>query len=230
MRILLILLIILTSCKNNQDRKSDEKSIETNSDFKNNSKSKIKDTSFFLRIPYNLKYDYFDSLATKINPNKQYEYWQYSRYNQSITGEIKYRILREGGDLSKRKKISEKIDPIKVLGIFQDGHPSYRYIYAIYIENQKINYIKTEEEFRNFLGSIDNLEEALLLARTYGYVVGSEPIESQYKKSKNGFVLHLLKYYEYPPSKELIEIEIHKDGFVKTKSLGIFKTGREANE
>jgi hypothetical protein len=39
-----------------------------------------------------------------------------------------------------------------------------------------------------------------------------------------------LKYYEYPPSKELIEIKIHKDGFVKTKSLGIFKTGREANE
>ncbi len=229
MRILIIILIIFTSCQNKQETISNK--LQNKADINSVENTELNNNEKFLKIPYSLKYNYLDSLGLKINPNKNYEYWQYATYYQGYGDQkIEYNVLNQGGDTSLRKKINEKINPIKVLGIFQGGHPSYRCNYAIYIENEKVNYIKTEEEFRNFLGSIDNLEEAILLARTYGYLVGSEPLVSEYKKTENGFILHLLKYYEYPPSKELIEIKIHKDGFVKTKSLGIFKTGREANE
>ncbi|MEC4049955.1 hypothetical protein OX284_010985 [Flavobacterium sp. SUN046] len=185
----------------------------------------------FRKIPYTLNYNYLDSLGTKINPYKNYDYWQYATYYQGC-GEQKiiYTVLKQGGDISLRKKINENINPLKISGIFQGGHPSYRCNYAIYIQNKKIHYVKTEEEFRNFLGEIDNLEEALLLARTYGYLIGSERKSSEYRKTDNGFELHLMRFYDYPPSKELIDIEIKKDGFVKTKSLGIYKTGREAYE
>ncbi len=230
MRILLIILITFTSCQNKHESKSNKIPYEPNKNSTENLATKNDQKEKFQRIPYSLQYDYLDILGTKIKPNENYEYWQYAKYEQGITGDVKYSILKQGGDTLQRKKINEKINPIEVLGIFKRGHPNYCCNYAIYIKNKKINYIKTEEEFRTFIGEIDNLEEAVILARTYGYLVGSETKAREYRKVENGYELHLMKYYDYPPSKELIEINIKKDGFIKTKSLGIYKTGKEVNE
>jgi hypothetical protein len=230
MRILLIILVIFTSCNTKHEAKPNIKKYDSTSIPADDSGIRNPHQEQFHKIPYSLNYDYLGSLFKKIDPNENYDYWQFATYDLSVIGEVVYSVNNQGGDTLQRKKINEKIDPIKVMGIFKRGHPSYRCNYAIYIKNKKIHYVKTEEEFRNFLGEIDNLEEALLLARTYGYLIGSERKSSEYRKTENGFELHLMKYYEYPPSKELIDIEIKKDGFVKTKSLGIYKTGREAYE
>ncbi len=224
MRILLIILIIFISCQNKTEVKTSKIPYEQNnnpvenSEFKNNSEAK------FHKIPYSLRFNYFDSLGTKINPNKNYEYWQYATFYQGYgKKEIKYFVLKQGGDTLQRKKINEKINPIKVIGIFQGGHPSYRCNYAIYIENQKIHYVKTEDEFRSFLGNIDNLEEAMLLARTYGYTLGNDKNTSGYRKIDNNYELQLSKFHDFPRSVESVEIKIGYDGTIKTKSLGILK-------
>ncbi|MFB9080000.1 hypothetical protein ACFFLS_08915 [Flavobacterium procerum] len=201
--LIILLLLILTSCIQKEESK-------------------------FQKINYNVAYNYLDSLGKKIIPDKNYQYWQYATYYQGIGDQnIKYTVLKHGGDTLLRKKISEKINPNKIIGIFQGGHPSYRCNYAVTIENQKVNYIKTEDEFRTFLGTIDNLEEAILLAITYGYVLDHDIRGSAYRKVTNGFELHLTKYHDFPLSKESIEIKINKNGFIKTKSLGIYCEGRK---
>jgi hypothetical protein len=166
-------------------------------------------------------------LGKKINPNKAYQYWQYATLRSWVIDTIQYTILKEGGNTSLRNRISQKINPIKVVGIFQGGHPSYRCNYAIYIENEKVNYIKTEDEFRTFLGTIDNLEEALLLARTYGYSLDNDIKASEYREINDGYELHLMKFNEFQATKEAIEIKIKKDGSIKTKSLGIYCEGQK---
>ena len=225
MRILFIILIIFTSCQNKSEVKSKGKETETNIISEQNTETNNNQKDKFLKIPYSLKYNYLDSLGTKVNPNKNYEYWQYATFYQGYGDQkVKYTVLKQGGDTSLRKIINEKINPIKTIGIFQGGHPSYRCNYAVIIENQKVNYIKSEDEFRTFLGNIDNLEEAILLARTYEYILGSDINVSEYRKVGNSYELHLGKYHDYPRSLESVELKIGYDGTIKTKSLGIFKT------
>ncbi|MBC5836250.1 hypothetical protein G6N05_15285 [Flavobacterium sp. F372] len=206
MRIIILLFVLLASCsKKNEDKLIDSK---------------------FQKINYSLKYNYLDSIGKKIIPNENFNYWAYSTYYERYgDGKISQTILKEGGNKILKKSITEKFKPY---GIFEGGHPSYRCNYVTIIENQKVKYIRTDEELRNFIGDIDNIEEAILLARTYGYQLDTELKARQYKKIENGYQLRLMKYHEFPLSKELIDVKIQKNGFIKTRSLGIYKKGREA--
>lgn len=184
---------------------------------------RIKKPTFY-KNKYTTRYDYLDSLGKFINPNKKFEYWQYATYN-SGSGKPKYTILKQDGNLLLRKMINERIKPEYSVGIFQGGHPSFRCNYISTIKNGKVKYLKTVEEFRDFLGTIDNLEEAILLARTYGYILGYNSNQNEYRKVENGFILHLMKYNEFPTKIENIEVIISRDGFIKTKSLGLYCEG-----
>lgn len=203
MKVTLLLLLFLVSC-------SPRKEGDTN------------DTDF-RRINYSVTNNYLDSVGKKIVPNDSFQYWAYSTYYQGYgDGKTSITLLKEGGDASLKKTIAKPFQPY---GIFEGGHPSYRCNYVTIIENGELRYIRTEEEFRNFIGNIDNLEEALLLAHTYGYQLDDDKRASLYKRIENGYQLRLMKYHELPLSKELIDIKIHEDGFMKTQSLGIYNEG-----
>lgn len=204
MKIIFLLLVLLVSCsKKNEDKLIDSK---------------------FKKINYSLEYNYLDSIGKKIIPNEKFNYWAYSTYYERYgDGKISQTILKEGGNKKLKKSIIEKFKPY---GIFEGGHPSYRCNYVTLIDNQKVKYIRTEEALRNFIGAIDNLEEALLLARTYGYQLDTELKARQYRNIKNGYQLRLMKYHEFPSSKELIDIQIQKNGYIKTRSLGLYKKER----
>jgi len=207
----LILIAILSSCSKNENTK--------------------KEIGKFRKISYDLRYNYFDSIAKNIKPNLNYQYWQYATFYQQYGGYIpdKYTVLAQGGDTLQNKSINRKIDPMKTIGIFQGGHPSYRCNYAVVVQNNKIHYINSEEEFRTFLGTIDNLEEAVMFARTYGYSVDSDIRGSQYREIDNGYELHLAKYHEFPQRKESMNVIITKNGFLKASSLGIYCKERQCN-
>lgn len=180
----------------------------------------------FQKIKYDLSYNYKDSLGTKINPNKEYQYWAYMSYYHNSNKE-KNTILKQNGDTLQKKYINMKPN---LMGFFEGCHPNYCCNYAIIIENNKAKYLKTKEEFRSFLGKIDNLEEAMLLARTYGYILDTDIKGSAYRIKDNVYELHLMKFHEYPPQKESIEIRIDKEGNIKTKSLGIYCKGQKCYE
>ena len=215
--IIIITLFLFISCGKEEEGKYEkiEVAVKTEENIKNPTFSNNK---------YNTRENYLDSLGKHIIPNNKYQYWQYATYNSSFS-KSKYTILKQGGNLSLREKINEKINPPYIVGIFQGGHPNFRCNYISTVKDGKVNYIKTEEEFRDFLGTIDNLEEALLLARTYGYRIGSDATQSEYIRLKNGFILHLIKYNEFPVRIESVEVTISIDGFIKTKSLGIYCEG-----
>ena len=138
---------------------------------RNKNEDKLIDSKF-QKINYSLKYNYLDSIGKKIVPNENFNYWAYSTYYERYgDGKISQTILKEGGNKILKKSITEKFKPY---GIFEGGHPSYRCNYVTIIENQKVKYIRTDEELRNFIGDIDNLEEAILLAHTYGYQLDTE--------------------------------------------------------
>ncbi|WP_139149754.1 hypothetical protein [Flavobacterium caeni] len=73
------------------------------------------------------------------------------------------------------------------------------------------------------------MEEALLLASSYGYVIDSDIKASVYKEIKNGYVFHLQKFHDSPyldaQGKEAIEVTITKEGFIKSRTLGFYCKG-----
>ena len=59
------------------------------------------------------------------------------------------------------------------------------YSYIAYLENGKVNYITDEKQLKNFIGNINNLEEAILIGKINGLWFDSEKIEGgAYKKKK----------------------------------------------
>jgi hypothetical protein len=215
--IIILTLLLFNSCEKKEAEKQEKFSVGI----------KIEDvveTPNFHKIDYSLKENYLDSLAKNINPNREYQYWQYVTYSQSSSDE-RYTVLKEGGNSLLRKKINEKPRPSYNSGIFFGGHPNFRCNYVVIIDNDKIYSLKTEEEFRDFLGTIDNLEEAILLARTYGYILDDDIRGSEFRNLQNGFELHLMKYHEFPTRRESVEIKISRDRFIKTKSRGIYCEG-----
>lgn len=212
--IILIILVLFISCEKKEPEKL-EVEIGTKD---------VVGTPNFHKINYSVKENYSDSLAKHINPNRKYQYWQYVAYYINSSSET-YTVLKQGGDSLLRKKINEKPRPNYSAGIFFGGHPNFRCNYVVTIDNGKVNSLKTEEQFRDFLGTIDNLEEAILLASTYDYQLDNDIRGSEYRDLQNGFELHLMKYHEFPTRRESIEIKISRDGFIKTKSLGIYCEG-----
>jgi hypothetical protein len=218
-KIVFFIFILLISCNKTNIDEFEKIEIEIKND------ESIKKPTFY-KNKYTTRDNYLDSLGKFINPNKKFQYWQYATYHQSSNSET-YTVLKECGDTLLRKKINEKPRPNYNYGIFFGGHPNFRCNYVVTIDNDKISNLKTEEEFRDFLGTIDNLEEAILFARTYGYILGDNSNQSEYRKVKNGFILHLMKYNEFPTKIENIEVIISRDGFIKTKSLGLYCEGED---
>ncbi|KRB56462.1 hypothetical protein ASD98_11435 [Flavobacterium sp. Root186] len=215
--IILISLLLFISCEKKEVEKLEKLEIEMTT-------KDVVGTPNFHKIDYSVKENYLDSLAKFIKPNRKYQYWQYVAYYQNAASET-YTVLKQGGDSLLRKKINEKPRPNYNAGIFFGGHPSFRCNYIVTIDNGKVNSLKTEEQFRDFLGTIDNLEEAILLARTYDYQLDNDIRGSEYRNLQNGFELHLMKYHEFPTRRESVEIKISRDGFIKTKSRGIYCEG-----
>lgn len=209
--ILIILPFFIFSCKKHEDKKVD-----------------------FVVMPYDLKTNYLDSIAKKLVPNKHFKYWQYVSFRQQYgSGKETYSVLAQGGDTTFRKSINTKINPMKLNGLFEGGHPSFRSNYLVVIQKNKIEYLDTMEQLRDFIGNIDNLEEAILYAKTYGYSLGSKSVGRLYNFTDNIFTLRLVKYSDsYPETLfrlkgESVELSITKDGFIKSKSLGIYCEGAD---
>jgi len=179
----------------------------------------------FQKIPYNRSYDYRDSLVKKFIPNTKYDYWEYIAVHTSYNAErnYDYDIVRFGGDTTFRKKLKEQSE---LLGFFSGGHPGWRIKQVAVVENGKPDYLLTADQVKPFLGTIDNLEEALYLALLSGYQLDSSDLRgSGYKITETGYEMHLMKFHEYPSRYESVEVFITKEGFMRTRSLGIYCKG-----
>ncbi|NLN26081.1 MAG: hypothetical protein GX163_10660 [Bacteroidetes bacterium] len=150
----------------------------------NNSNEKLVD---FQPLKLDGTRDVISQIAAGFNPEKKYDYWACVRstisYNNSIL------ILYE------TKKDLYTVDDFKLLneGFYNTGHHFDWAYYLVTIKDGSIDYITEMDELLSFLGEIDTMEEALLIARINGFGVDFDnPKGGSYRKTKDGFEFLLM--------------------------------------
>lgn len=166
----------------------------------------------FKKIPEIL--DNPELLYPFVIPDKKYGYWSVLRNNPDPDKAIIYE--------SQMPDQMTLNDPAPEKGFFQKclGEDCFSYILAC--ENGRSSYFSDEKQLRNFIGFIDNLPEAVLLANTYGYMVdSSSPRGSSYKIEGQQISLYLVKLKNQTQTKESFLIRINrKTGKLEAKGLG----------
>lgn len=157
-----------------------------------------------------------ESLLKKINPNKEYAYWEIN-FSMPLTPKV---IFYKG---NKKLKQKNNYQPNQS-GFFTGCQPLSCSYTIIYFDNKKWNYVLNEEELIAFINKIDNQEEAFLMAKINGYAI--DPYNKKgngYLKTKNGYSLDVMKYSNCPESKESIRVTVDSMGKLNSKeSLGFY--------
>ncbi|KIC64108.1 hypothetical protein [Chryseobacterium taiwanense] len=170
--------------------------------------------SDFKKIPEIL--DNTELLYPFIVPEKKYEYWSVFRNNPDPDKAIVYE--------SQAPEFMTINDPAPEKGFFQKCLGENCFTFLIACENSQSKYFSNEQQLRNFIGSVDNLPEAILVANTYGFTVDSSDISGgAYKIEDHYITMYLSKFKNCPVTKESFWIKINrKTGKIDSKSKGIY--------
>lgn len=170
--------------------------------------------SDFKKIPEIL--DNTELLYPFIVPEKKYEYWSVFRNNPDPDKAIVYE--------SQAPEFMTINDPAPEKGFFQKCLGENCFTFLIACENSQSKYFSNEQQLRNFIGSVDNLPEAILIANTYGFTVDSSDIfGGAYKIEDHYITMYLSKSKNGPLIKESFWIKINrKTGKTDSKSKGIY--------
>jgi len=170
--------------------------------------------SDFKKIPEIL--DNTELLYPFIVPDKKYEYWSVLRNNPDPDKAIIYE--------SQMPDLMTLNDPAPEKGFFQKciGENCFSYILAC--EKSRSKYFSNEQQLRDFIGFVDNLPEAILIANTFGYTVdSSNQLGSSYKIEDQYISLYLSKSKNNSETKESFFIKINrKTGKLEVKSNGAY--------
>ncbi|MDR6920305.1 MULTISPECIES: hypothetical protein [Chryseobacterium] len=165
--------------------------------------------------------DNADLLYPFIIPDKSYEYWRVLRNDPDPDKAIIY-----DSQMPESMTIN---DPAPEKGFFQQclGNACFSYILAC--KNSRTIYFSNEQQLRDFIGTVDNLPEALLLAKTYGFSVDfSNTLSSSYKIDNRHIDLYVSKPKNCPEVKESYRVKINrKTGKAEFKSNGIYGPDKE---
>ncbi|SFZ96350.1 hypothetical protein SAMN05216324_11876 [Chryseobacterium limigenitum] len=152
-----------------------------------------------------------------IKPDTKYQYWSVLRNIEDPDPDKA--IIYE----SQMPDYMTLNDPAPEKGFFQQCTTSDCFSYILACKNGKTEYFNNEQQLRSFIGFVDNLPEAILIAETYGFKVdtssklgGSYKIDDQYismyvSKTKNDI------------QKESFFVKINrKTGKLEAKSNGTY--------
>lgn len=150
-----------------------------------------------------------------IIPDKKYEYWSVLRNNPDPDKAIIYE--------SQTPDFMTLNDPAPEKGFFQKclGEDCFSYVLAC--ETGHTLYFSDEQQLKNFIGFVDNLPEAILVANTYGYIVDTgNVLSSSYKIDEKHISLYLAKLTN-SQSKAFYLIKINrKTGKLEVKNIGTY--------
>ncbi|MCF2219509.1 hypothetical protein H9Q08_09345 [Chryseobacterium sp. PS-8] len=168
----------------------------------------------FKKIPEIL--DNTELLYPFIVPDKKYEYWSVLRNNPDPDKAIIYE--------SQMPDLITLNDPAPEKGFFQKCLGENCYSYVLACEKSRSKYFSNEQQLREFIGFVDNLPEAILIANTFGYSVdSSNQLGSSYKTENQYISLYLSKSKNNSETKESFFIKINrKTGKLEVKSNGFY--------
>ncbi|MFN4365217.1 hypothetical protein [Chryseobacterium hispalense] len=150
-----------------------------------------------------------------IIPDKKYEYWSVLRNNPDPDKAIIYE--------SQTPDFMTLNDPAPTKGFFQKCLGEGCFSYLLACENGQTLYFSNEQELRKFIGFVDNLPEAVLIANTYGYIVdGGNVLSSSYKMDENHISLYLTKFTNSATKESYLITIKRKTGKLESKNIGIY--------
>ncbi|KFF29169.1 hypothetical protein IQ37_07525 [Chryseobacterium piperi] len=181
--------------------------------------AQIKVPDDYKKIPDIL--DTVDYLYPFIVPDKEYQYW---------------RVLTNDPDPEKALLYESQApdymtinEPAPEQGFFQKciGNNCFSYILAC--KKDRSVYFSNEQELRNFIGTVDNLPEAILIARTYGYSIDTKnKFTGSYKIDDHYISMYTLQSKGCPATKESFLLKINrKTGKITAKSNGIYSKNED---
>lgn len=177
--------------------------------------------SDFKKIPEIL--DNIELLYPFIVPDKEYAYWRVLTNDPDPDKAIIYE--------SQMPDFMTINEPFPEKGFFQKclGEKCFSYILAC--KKERSVYFTSEQQLRDFIGSVDNLPEAILLAKTYGFSVDSaNKLGSSYKIGDKYIDLYVSKSKGCPEIKESYIIKINrKSGKLESKNNGIYFKGKNCD-
>lgn len=181
----------------------------------------VPDTIAFKPFHYDFSDYYVKALTHNIIPHKKYQYWAYlTGYAFNIKFKDSLPLLNEEGDTLLRSKI--KIPNIN--GFFKGGQFTMRSDYVAFAENDSLRLITTNAGFRDFLGTIDNIDEAVLLAKSYYYIPEHNSKDGDYRIINGNYEMHLVQVDPFPNCSGYVDpnsyktVTVTKDGFIKVVS------------
>ncbi|GAA5090273.1 hypothetical protein GCM10023210_16170 [Chryseobacterium ginsengisoli] len=168
----------------------------------------------FKKIPEIL--DNTELLYPFIVPDKKYNYWSVLRNNPDSDEAIIYE--------SQMPDFMTINDPAPEKGFFQKCLGESCFSYLIACENSQSRYFSNEQQLRDFIGSVDNLPEAILIANTFGYTVDStNKLGSSYKMEDQYVSMYLSRFKNNSEIKESFFIKINrKTGKLEMKNNGTY--------
>lgn len=158
-----------------------------------------------------------------IVPGKEYEYWRVLTNDTDFEKAIVYE--------SQAPDFMTINEPVPEKGFFQKcvGNNCFSYILAC--KKDRSVYFANEQQLRDFIGTVDNLPEAILLAKTYGYSIDPKnKYTGSYKIENNRISMYALQSKGCPATKESFLITINrKTGKLDAKSNGIYSRNEDCS-
>ncbi|WP_312992522.1 hypothetical protein [Chryseobacterium flavum] len=160
--------------------------------------------------------DTTDYLYPFIVPDKDYAYWRVLSNDMDYEKAVIYE--------SQAPDFMTINEPVPERGFFQRciGNNCFSYILAC--KNDRSVYFSNEQQLRDFIGTVDNLPEAILLAKTYGYSVDTSTLfTGAYKIEENHILMYLMQSKGCPVVKESFWVKINrKSGKLEARKNGIY--------
>ncbi|MCT2560603.1 hypothetical protein [Chryseobacterium herbae] len=159
-----------------------------------------------------------------IVPDKDYGYW---------------RVLTNDTDPEKAVIYESQMpdfmtinEPLPEKGFFQQCIGIRCFSYILACKKERSVYFSSEKQLRDFIGTVDNLPEAVLLAQTYGFSVDtSNKVSSSYKMEDRHIYLYVSKSKGCPEIRESYLIKINrKTGKLESKNNGIYFKAENCNQ
>lgn len=147
---------------------------------------------FFLLSSYTNE---ISALVSEIKPGKDYNYWSYIGEKTKEFGDKKLKTLINMDSVFKARRYSGKV----LTGI-KNGTVEY---YGL-------------ESISGFLGKVDNVTEAFLMAKSYGYTA-HKLFKTDHYYIKNGNYVLILTQNKTLLQNFVTELTVTKDGFLKSR-------------
>lgn len=167
----------------------------------------------FQRIPAD--FNAVENLIRHITPTKKYIYWECVT---KVDFEQNSKVITSKGDSSSIKDL--KYDVPKDGFIYKNGTGYY---YIAYYDGKKLMYAYDPKSLQTFIGKIDDLPEALLIAEAQNFSADfKKNFGSSYKKNSTGFELYLVQHHLCPTETEAFKISIDTLGNLEAKTSDYF--------